>query len=113
MAAEYNGVSDGAGAALEARLAVGVPLLLDGATGTELEERGVDCGLPLWSAGGIVRAPEVLLQITRSSSATGPRSRKTSTAVSSGRYKPSSRSSRSSIPTAEWSACLQAPQNST
>jgi S-methylmethionine-dependent homocysteine/selenocysteine methylase len=65
MAAEYNGVSDGAGAALEARLAVGVPLLLDGATGTELEERGVDCGLPLWSAGGIVRAPEVVLQIHR------------------------------------------------
>ena len=38
-------------------------LILDGATGTELERRGVDTGLPLWSAGAILDAPEVLLDI--------------------------------------------------
>ena len=38
-------------------------LLLDGATGTELERRGVDISLPLWSARAILHAPEVLMQI--------------------------------------------------
>tara|TARA_Y100000590_G_scaffold406594_1_gene496051 strand:- start:793 stop:1722 length:930 start_codon:yes stop_codon:yes gene_type:complete len=38
-------------------------LLLDGATGTELERRGVDISLPLWSARAILDAPEVLMQI--------------------------------------------------
>ena len=33
---------------LLARLAEGPPLLLDGATGTELERRGAACELPLW-----------------------------------------------------------------
>jgi S-methylmethionine-dependent homocysteine/selenocysteine methylase len=31
----------------------GRPLLLDGATGTELNRRGVDTGLPLWSANAL------------------------------------------------------------
>lgn len=31
-----------------------VPLLLDGATGTELHRRGVDTGLPLWSANALL-----------------------------------------------------------
>lgn len=44
---------------LEERLRAG-PLLLDGATGTELERRGVACELPLWSAQAIEEAPEVL-----------------------------------------------------
>ena len=35
-------------------------LLLDGATGTELDRRGVDIGLPLWSARAIIDAPAVL-----------------------------------------------------
>jgi S-methylmethionine-dependent homocysteine/selenocysteine methylase len=35
---------------LRDRLGRGGPLLLDGATGTELARRGVDTGLPLWSA---------------------------------------------------------------
>jgi S-methylmethionine-dependent homocysteine/selenocysteine methylase len=38
-------------------------LILDGALGTELERRGVDTGLPLWSAKSIVEAPDVLRQI--------------------------------------------------
>jgi S-methylmethionine-dependent homocysteine/selenocysteine methylase len=40
-------------------------LILDGAIGTELERRGVDTGLPLWSAKVLLDAPEVLLQIHR------------------------------------------------
>jgi S-methylmethionine-dependent homocysteine/selenocysteine methylase len=36
------------------RLAQPVPLLLDGATGTELYRRGVDTGLPLWSANALL-----------------------------------------------------------
>ncbi|HZM69559.1 MAG TPA: homocysteine S-methyltransferase family protein, partial [Candidatus Cryosericum sp.] len=32
------------------RLAEPRPVVLDGATGTELQRRGVDTGLPLWSA---------------------------------------------------------------
>jgi len=39
------------------RLTTGRPLLLDGATGTELQRRGVDTGLPLWSARALIDAP--------------------------------------------------------
>ena len=39
------------------------PLLLDGATGTELNRRGIDLSLPLWSAAAIESAPDVLRQI--------------------------------------------------
>jgi len=39
------------------------PLLLDGATGTELNRRGVNTDLPLWSARALVEAPEVLRAI--------------------------------------------------
>lgn len=42
------------------RLAQPRPLLLDGATGTELDRRGVDTRLPLWSAGALLSAPQVL-----------------------------------------------------
>jgi homocysteine S-methyltransferase len=45
------------------RLTRGRPLLLDGATGTELERRAVDISLPLWSARALLNAPEVLHQI--------------------------------------------------
>ncbi len=38
-------------------------LLLDGATGTELDRRGVNISLPLWSAHAILEAPDTLLQI--------------------------------------------------
>jgi S-methylmethionine-dependent homocysteine/selenocysteine methylase len=40
-------------------------LLLDGATGTELDRRGVDIGLPLWSARALLEAPGVLCEIHR------------------------------------------------
>src|SRR5512143_2880212 len=42
------------------RLASGRTLLLDVATGTELQRRGVDTSLPLWSARALLQAPEVL-----------------------------------------------------
>src|SRR5512145_1404926 len=45
------------------RLSSGRVLLLDGATGTELQRRGVDTSLPLWSARALLVAPEVLRQI--------------------------------------------------
>ncbi len=38
-------------------------VLLDGATGTELDRRGVDISLPLWSARAIVGAPQVLQDV--------------------------------------------------
>jgi len=50
-------------AELRERLAKGPPLLLDGATGTELERRGVPCELPLWSARALLDAPEVVAEI--------------------------------------------------
>jgi len=39
------------------------PVLLDGATGTELNRRGVNTDLPLWSARALLEAPDVLRQI--------------------------------------------------
>ena len=36
------------------RLSLPAPVILDGATGTELERRGVDTGLPLWSANALL-----------------------------------------------------------
>ncbi len=45
------------------RLTLPTPLLLDGATGTELNRRAVDTTLPLWSAQALLDAPEVLRQI--------------------------------------------------
>ncbi len=40
-------------------------LLLDGATGTELDRRGVDISLPLWSARALITAPQVVEEIHR------------------------------------------------
>jgi S-methylmethionine-dependent homocysteine/selenocysteine methylase len=45
---------------LAARLAERELLVLDGATGTELERRGAATGLPLWSARALVDAPELV-----------------------------------------------------
>jgi homocysteine S-methyltransferase len=39
------------------------PILLDGATGTELNRRGVNTDLPLWSARALLEAPDVVRQI--------------------------------------------------
>jgi len=40
-------------------------LVLDGATGTELERRGLDTAAPLWSANALLNAPDVVLAIHR------------------------------------------------
>jgi homocysteine S-methyltransferase len=47
------------------RLAEARPILLDGATGTELERRGARCELPLWSAHALVDAPALVARIHR------------------------------------------------
>ncbi|UCD36662.1 MAG: homocysteine S-methyltransferase family protein [Fidelibacterota bacterium] len=39
------------------------PVLLDGAMGTELDQRGVDVSLPLWSASALTTAPEIISTI--------------------------------------------------
>jgi S-methylmethionine-dependent homocysteine/selenocysteine methylase len=53
------------------RLATGPPLILDGATGTELERLGIPSELPLWSARGLIDAPETVLAIHRAYAAAG------------------------------------------
>ena len=50
---------------LPERVRRGPPLLLDGATGTELEARGVRSELPLWSTHALLEAPAVLASIHR------------------------------------------------
>jgi len=50
---------------LSERLQDPQPILLDGATGTELHRRGVETVLPLWSAEALVDAPDVVRQIHR------------------------------------------------
>ncbi|MEZ5942792.1 MAG: homocysteine S-methyltransferase family protein [Planctomycetaceae bacterium] len=47
------------------RLNSDVPLIMDGATGTELTRRGLELTPPLWSASAILQAPELLQQIHR------------------------------------------------
>jgi S-methylmethionine-dependent homocysteine/selenocysteine methylase len=39
------------------------PLILDGAMGTELQRRGIDTGLPLWSANVLLTKPDEVLRI--------------------------------------------------
>ena len=46
-------------------------VILDGATGTELDRRGVDCGLPLWSARAMIDAPDILKDIHKAYLAAG------------------------------------------
>lgn len=48
---------------LKALLSRALPVILDGAMGTELQRRGVDTGLPLWSANALMSHPEAVLQI--------------------------------------------------
>lgn len=43
----------------------GPPLLLDGALGSELDRRGIDTSLPLWSARALLEDPTALLAIQR------------------------------------------------
>jgi S-methylmethionine-dependent homocysteine/selenocysteine methylase len=58
---------------LRDRLAVPRPVILDGATGTELQRRGVDTGLPLWSARALAsaRGREILAGIHADYAAAG------------------------------------------
>jgi S-methylmethionine-dependent homocysteine/selenocysteine methylase len=51
------------GRSLRGALAHSRPLLLDGATGTELERRGVRSALPLWSSWALLEAPDTLRAI--------------------------------------------------
>ena len=53
------------------RLAEGPALLLDGATGTELERRGSDAALPLWSAQALVSDPDLVGRIHADYAAAG------------------------------------------
>lgn len=46
-------------------------LVLDGAMGTELQRRGIDTGLPLWSARALASHPEAVLRIHREYAAAG------------------------------------------
>jgi S-methylmethionine-dependent homocysteine/selenocysteine methylase len=56
---------------LRDRLAKGPPLILDGATGTELERLGIPSELPLWSARALIEAPEAVRAIHRAYLAAG------------------------------------------
>jgi S-methylmethionine-dependent homocysteine/selenocysteine methylase len=63
MAADYNGARARPRPTLRDRLASGRLLVLDGATGTELERRGVRAALPLWSSWGLLEAPDEVRSI--------------------------------------------------
>ncbi|MEN8182018.1 MAG: homocysteine S-methyltransferase family protein [Myxococcota bacterium] len=56
---------------LPRRLRGPAPLVLDGATGTELERRGVPVALPLWSAQALLEAPAMVETIHRDYLAAG------------------------------------------
>ncbi len=47
------------------RLADPRPILLDGATGTELERRGIDTRTPIWSAMALLDSPQLVEQVHR------------------------------------------------
>jgi S-methylmethionine-dependent homocysteine/selenocysteine methylase len=47
------------------RLAEARPILLDGATGTELERLGARCELPLWSARAVLESPDLVARVHR------------------------------------------------
>jgi len=53
------------------RLSAGPPLILDSAMGSELERRGLELDLPLWSARALVEAPELVAAIHRENVAAG------------------------------------------
>ena len=56
---------------LAVRLAERDLLVLDGATGTELERRGAAAALPLWSARALIEVPELVAAIHRDYAAAG------------------------------------------
>ena len=66
-AREYSGRM----ADFRSRLRDPAPLLLDGATGSELQRRGVDTRLPLWSAAALWTAPQTVAALHREYVAAG------------------------------------------
>ena len=38
-------------------------MIIDGATGSELDRRGVDCVLPYWSAGAMIHSPHEVKEV--------------------------------------------------
>lgn len=58
-------------ASFRERLRSGPPILLDSAMGTELQRRGADTRLPLWSARALVEAPELVSAIHRDEASAG------------------------------------------
>ena len=66
-AREYSGRM----ADFRSRLRDPAPLLLDGATGSELQRRGVDTRLPLWSASALWMAPQAVAALHREYVAAG------------------------------------------
>jgi S-methylmethionine-dependent homocysteine/selenocysteine methylase len=66
-AREYSGRM----ADFRSRLRDPAVVLLDGATGSELDRRGVDMALPLWSAAALWTAPDTLLALHREYVAAG------------------------------------------
>jgi len=63
MAADHSDARADSRAVLRGRLGGGRVLVLDGATGTELQRRGVRSTLPLWSSWGLLEAPAVVRAI--------------------------------------------------
>jgi len=56
---------------LQDTLKTHLPLILDGAMGTELQRRGIDTGLPLWSANALLIKPDEVLKIHQDHIAAG------------------------------------------
>ncbi len=60
---EASSGNGGPGGRLRERLRLERPILLDGATGTELEHRGVYTGLPLWSTHALLDSADAVREI--------------------------------------------------
>jgi S-methylmethionine-dependent homocysteine/selenocysteine methylase len=58
-------------ASFRERLGFGRPILLDAAMGTELQRRGLDTTLPLWSARALLNSPEAVAAIHREEAGAG------------------------------------------
>lgn len=63
MAADDSGAHGKPRPSPQERLRARRPIVLDGATGTELERRGLRCELPLWSSWALIEAPAVVRQV--------------------------------------------------
>ncbi len=59
----FDGKEGGMTGILGERTSKKVPLILDGAMGTEIQRRGMDTGLPMWSANALFSKPALIQQI--------------------------------------------------